>query len=137
MIPGNPWALIKGDLIVDLFYAHNFDEEHNNARLSEYDYDYYIVCDEIGQELCVGDFIDEKGRPKARAPYPSWTWNLDIGEWEAPVPKPKDTTRFWSWEEETRSWVECGIASSQTYSTATKLQCCGGTSNSVISEKVI
>ena len=42
-------------------------------------------------------FIDIK-------PYPSWTLNEDTCLWEAPVARPDDDTKFWDWNEMTKSW---------------------------------
>lgn len=38
-------------------------------------------------------------------PYPSWVFDKDKYEWEAPVAKP-DETKMYSWDESTTSWVE-------------------------------
>jgi len=38
-------------------------------------------------------------------PYPSWTLNNDIAQWQAPTPMPTDG-KFYSWDETTKSWVE-------------------------------
>ena len=35
-------------------------------------------------------------------PFPSWSLNEDIFEWEAPVPMPKDAS---DWDEEAGAWV--------------------------------
>ena len=36
-------------------------------------------------------------------PYPSWTLNETIGDWESPVPRPDDENLY-VWNEETQSW---------------------------------
>jgi hypothetical protein len=38
-------------------------------------------------------------------PYPSWILNEDTCNWELPTPKPTDD-KFYTWDEETLSWVE-------------------------------
>jgi hypothetical protein len=38
-------------------------------------------------------------------PYPSWIYNKELDEWEAPVPMPT-TVGIWDWDEESLSWVE-------------------------------
>lgn len=38
-------------------------------------------------------------------PYPSWVFNTESLNWEAPVPKPDDGKRY-RWNEETVSWIE-------------------------------
>lgn len=36
-------------------------------------------------------------------PYPSWTFNENTVEWEAPVPYPNDG-KLYNWDEESQSW---------------------------------
>lgn len=38
-------------------------------------------------------------------PYPSWTLNTDIAQWQAPVATPTDG-KFYIWNEATTSWIE-------------------------------
>lgn len=37
-------------------------------------------------------------------PYPSWILNLEMYEWQPPVPQPD--SGLWVWDEETKSWSE-------------------------------
>jgi hypothetical protein len=37
-------------------------------------------------------------------PYPSWHFNYETGQWEAPVPYPTDGNLY-GWDEATLSWV--------------------------------
>jgi hypothetical protein len=37
-------------------------------------------------------------------PYPSWTWNAEIYQWEAPVPYPDYEGTYYIWNEETQEW---------------------------------
>jgi hypothetical protein len=39
----------------------------------------------------------------APKPYPSWLLNQETAKWEAPIPMPDG---FYSWDEETLSWLE-------------------------------
>jgi hypothetical protein len=38
-------------------------------------------------------------------PFPSWTLDADA-RWQAPVPYPMEEGKFFTWDEETLSWVE-------------------------------
>ena len=38
-------------------------------------------------------------------PFPSWVFNNQTTDWEAPIPKPNDG-KLYNWEEATQSWVE-------------------------------
>lgn len=42
-------------------------------------------------------------------PFPSWTLNEDTCLWDCPVPYPTDD-QFYSWDEETTSWVVIQLA---------------------------
>ena len=37
-------------------------------------------------------------------PYPSWVLNETNCQWYAPIPMP--TNGYWSWNEETQTWIE-------------------------------
>jgi len=37
--------------------------------------------------------------------YPSWLFNEDTCQWDAPIPYPEDNKAY-SWDEETTSWKE-------------------------------
>ena len=41
----------------------------------------------------------------APRPYPSWTLDADA-QWQAPVPMPVEEGKFFTWDEETLSWIE-------------------------------
>ena len=43
----------------------------------------------------------------APQPWPSWTLDLDTGQWEAPTPYPgDDDPPYYYWDEATTSWIE-------------------------------
>jgi len=39
-------------------------------------------------------------------PFPSWTLNEDTCNWNAPVAMPVEEGKFFTWDEDTTSWVE-------------------------------
>jgi hypothetical protein len=41
-------------------------------------------------------------------PYPSWTLDEDIGQWEAPVPHPMDENLY-TWNETTQQWDQVDV----------------------------
>jgi hypothetical protein len=107
-IPGNPYALVKNNIIVEMFYAQYDSEERIIERLKEHTYDFYINCTEYGQQLCVGDSVTEDGYVRSIPSYPSWVWNNDLRTWESPKgPHPKDGQK-WAWDEDSLGWVVCG-----------------------------
>jgi hypothetical protein len=43
------------------------------------------------------------------SPYPSWVFNEEINDWEAPIPMPTfdpEDPRYYEWDEATTSWIE-------------------------------
>jgi hypothetical protein len=43
------------------------------------------------------------------SPYPSWVFNEEINDWEAPIPYPtfnEEDPKYYVWNEATTSWVE-------------------------------
>lgn len=38
-------------------------------------------------------------------PYPSWTLNTDIWDWEPPTPEPEYQPNGWYWDEASTSWA--------------------------------
>jgi hypothetical protein len=42
-------------------------------------------------------------------PYPSWTLNTDICQWEAPAPRPTNENAY-LWDEEAQQWVEVAVS---------------------------
>ena len=55
-------------------------------------------------------FDEDKDAFIAPKPYSSWTLNEDTCSWEAPVAYPDDG-KFYTWNEETTSWVEIVLQS--------------------------
>jgi hypothetical protein len=43
------------------------------------------------------------------APFASWILNEDTCNWEAPTPMPVEEGKFFTWNEETTSWVELAV----------------------------
>lgn len=41
-------------------------------------------------------------------PFPSWSIDMQTGEWIAPIPVP-DTTKYYDWDEPNQQWIEIDI----------------------------
>jgi len=39
-------------------------------------------------------------------PFPSWQLNTTTWVWQAPTPMPTDATKWYRWDEETKTWTE-------------------------------
>jgi hypothetical protein len=42
-------------------------------------------------------------------PYPSWTLDTEIYQWQPPIPYPTDENLY-NWNEDTQSWVEVTVS---------------------------
>lgn len=59
------------------------------------------------ERLAFNEYMEPDGtRVVVEAPFPSWIWNEDLGNWEAPVAPPETTEVPIQWDEATQSWVE-------------------------------
>ena len=66
------------------------------------------------KNACLGDtYREDLDMFISPPPYPSWSLNEDIGEWEPPIPEPKLTKEQensntyyygYNWDEENQSW---------------------------------
>lgn len=39
-------------------------------------------------------------------PYPSWTFDTQTCLWQAPTPMPVEEGKYFTWDEDTTSWIE-------------------------------
>jgi hypothetical protein len=54
---------------------------------------------------CIGEKYLESGVFQKHQPYPSWTWNDALIDWEPPVACPADEKPY-AWDEDSLNWVE-------------------------------
>ena len=66
----------------------------------ETEYELYLWAENGGQSF---EHTATFTTPRPAQPYPSWTW--DGEKWNPPVPYPDDD-KFYTWDEDTQSWVE-------------------------------
>lgn len=71
------------------------------------------IAEEITGKTCI-QFTTENAEPGGtyvngifiqRQPFPSWILD-DRLRWQPPVSYPSDTSKFYTWSEETVSWIE-------------------------------
>jgi hypothetical protein len=72
-----------------------------------------IIVQENGKDICLQVFIDEETlyvEPTPQ-PYPSWTWNADLKNWQPPVSRPASPKHSYDllWNEDTQKWGLTGI----------------------------
>lgn len=94
------YAMIKDSLVVGVIVFDDPSEETLNHFREYHEVDLIIPATDKGR---VGnDYDGEKfWFPK---PYPSWSKNQELNEWEAPIPFPEDGNPYF-WDETTTSWV--------------------------------
>lgn len=49
------------------------------------------------------EYLENEDAFRSSSPFPSWVWNSEVWEWEAPTPKPEDENNY-SWNEELQQW---------------------------------
>ncbi len=66
-----------------------------------------VVIEETGTTgyACIGEKYLPSGVFQTPQPYPSWTWNDALIEWEPPVACPTDEKPY-VWDEESLNWIE-------------------------------
>lgn len=62
---------------------------------------FVLVTENTGPAHIGGDFYNKKFRPAS--PYPSWTWNDDVEQWESSVSYPTDN-KLYEWNEDELEW---------------------------------
>lgn len=64
----------------------------------------YIQYSDSNCAFINGPYID--GLFYEPQPYPSWSLNTAVKQWQAPIDKPIDSKKWWDWDEDSQSWVE-------------------------------
>jgi len=108
----NPYALIKNNLVTDIVFMAERNEDEIKELLSTYDFDEFISFEDYGHQLYlgfhkVGDFI------APCKPFPSWVMNTETNQWEPPnggfYPKDENPNVLHHWWEDKQKWVPCEL----------------------------
>jgi hypothetical protein len=53
------------------------------------------------------EYVHEADNYRPKAPFPSWTFDFEAWQWQAPVPYPADASQdvAYTWHEQTGTWV--------------------------------
>ena len=104
-LPGNPYALVKNNVVTDVVFMQAYSEDEINETLLKYDYDKVVKCSEYGRMIYVDEIL-VKDTFAGLQPFDSWSLNEDTVTWEAPVEYPKDG-HLYQWSEDKMSWDIC------------------------------
>ena len=94
------FVCVKQNRIVNIVWC---DEQDTTALISNFGYDEVLLAESQGNPF-MNSLRLADGYWQPPSPYPSWRWNNDAREWEAPVPLPDDT-HGWTWDEQDQKWV--------------------------------
>jgi hypothetical protein len=93
------YAIHDGSNVVNVVVADSLESAQANA-------DGNLQVDEVTDGLVSVGWEAHDGYWRPLATYPSWVWNADSREWEAPIPEPEPTEELLHyWDEGTVSWV--------------------------------
>ena len=70
------------------------------------------TCIEYTEEAPLGIgwyWLDSAGGYIIPSPFPSWTYNVGLSTWLAPVEMPIEEGKYFTWNEETLSWTSHNI----------------------------
>ena len=101
------YAIIKDNLVINVIVFDNPTEELITLFKTETNADDIL---EVNSFVSVGSTYDGvKFLPPQ--PYPSWIFNEELGDWEAPVQYPTSSEApekyfRYVWDEATLSWIE-------------------------------
>lgn len=100
------YAFIKDNQVINVaVFEHPIDENLKTLMIQEFELDQILLSE---NNCAVGGTYDglKFWLPQ---PFPSWTKNEDLNEWEAPVPYPafdEKNPKYYAWNEETLNWEE-------------------------------
>jgi hypothetical protein len=95
------FAIIENGIVTNLIFANSLNDAQTVAKDN--------ICVELKESEVAyvnGHYDGTKFYPNS--PFPSWTWNNDNKEWEAPIAKPTIKTNEWTdyhWDEEVKNWA--------------------------------
>jgi len=105
ILPGNPYALVKNNVVTDVVFMQAYSEDEIKETLLKYDYDKVVKCSEYGRMIYVDEVLVRDTFSGVK-PFDSWYLNEDTATWEAPVEYPKDG-HLYQWFEDKMSWGLC------------------------------
>ena len=95
------YAVIKDGVVVNMLAFNSPSQPLLNQFKNHFSADNIVLCEDprviIGNSYTNGQLIYPQ-------PFPSWVWNTETVEWEAPIPMPNDRDDY-VWQEDTSEWV--------------------------------
>ena len=99
------YAVIKDNNVINTLIFDNPSEELLNTFISNYNADKIILGNAFTQ---VGGTYDGS-KFWLQQPYPSWTKDEELNDWEPPVPYPDDDKTY-QWNEDILNWEEIQVS---------------------------
>jgi hypothetical protein len=103
------YAFIKNNNVVNMAIFDNPTNELLDHFKNEFDLD--LIIEGTENSVIGGTYDGYKfWFPQ---PYPSWTKNEDLNQWEAPIPYPAfdpENPRYYEWNEDILNWEEIQVS---------------------------
>lgn len=108
LFPGNPYAIVRDGFVIGVVYAPNTPDSLSlEDQLIQYEpYNKVISFNEYGEYISIGAKVLTDGYVAGLSPFPSWVWNDQSRNWEAPVKKPTEEESSYSWNESLQIWEQ-------------------------------
>lgn len=104
------YAFIKGDQVVNIVvFEYPIDENLKTSMIQEFELDQIILS---ANNCAVGGTYDGE-KFWIPQPFPSWTKNEELNEWDAPVPYPtfdEENPKYYTWNEDILNWEEIQVS---------------------------
>jgi hypothetical protein len=103
------YAIIKNDNVINVIVIDSYNQELLSYFVDFYNADYIIEASKKAQ--AGGTYDGLKFWPPQ--PYPSWTKNEELNEWEPPISYPlfdEENPKFYQWNEDILNWEEIQVS---------------------------
>ena len=104
------FAKVENGIVTNVFVVANEHEDNGQEYLNglglegdwiqtSYNANFRKKYAAVGDE-----YLEDKDAFRSPAPYPSWIFDFENWEWNAPVPYPTDGENY-TWDEDAGEWV--------------------------------
>lgn len=102
-LENHPHAFVKDGVVIGVYLFAEHDENLIQQIAAEQSADTAVSCCVYG--LASVNWLFDGAALIPPRPYPSWNWNPDNSQYEAPVGMPNNGKQY-NWDESTLQWIE-------------------------------
>ena len=93
-------AIIKDNIVINTIC---FVHDPSNEEITQF---VELLGGTSGQKLAEKEIVNDGQIIERPKHFPSWVWNSEIKNYEAPVAMPTEEGKLYTWDEATTAWVE-------------------------------